>query len=39
MKGKLLVRKVKVSKKVTRRVEDLKNEILMMFLERSFWNN
>ena len=39
MKGKLLVRKVKVSKKVTRSVEDLKNEILMMFLERSFWNN
>ena len=39
MKGKLLVRKVKVSKKVTHRVEDLKNEILMICLERLFWNN
>ena len=34
-----VVKKVKVFKKVTLRVENLKIELLLIFLKSSFWNN
>ena len=34
-----VVKKVKVFKKLTRHIETLQADVVMIFLESSFWNN
>ena len=34
-----VIKRIKFSKKVSHRVENLKIEVLLLFFESSFWNN